>query len=215
MTPTVYRMETERLVIRCFDPADAALRKEAVDTSLEHLTALGGRRWKEEPLEAHLAHARRCRGNFDLDQDQVFAVLDRAERRLLGEVGLLTRAGLGARELGYWIRAEDTQKGLTTEAVRAVVRVAFDVLGVERLDIRCGVDNAASAAVARKAGFVLEGTLRHRKNHADETPSDDLAFSMLRSDFEASEAARVPIRAFDVAGALIGLGGEACASPSS
>ena len=32
-----YRITTDRLVIRCWDPADAALLKEAVDSSLEHL----------------------------------------------------------------------------------------------------------------------------------------------------------------------------------
>ncbi len=215
MARVAYRIETPRLVLRAYSPSDAALRKEALDSSLAHLAASSRRPRVAEPLDAHLEHARRCRGQFDLDQDQIFALFDTKERRLLGEVGLLTRAGPGARELGYWIRAEDTRKGLMTEAVRAVVRVAFDVLGVERLDIRCGVDNAASAGVAQKTGFVLEGTLRHRKNHPDEVASDDLAFSMLRDDFERSAAAHAPLRVFDVIGALIDLGGKPCAAPSS
>jgi len=206
MARVVYRIETARLVIRALRPEDAALRKDAIDASLAHLAALSRRAWISEPLEAHVQHARKCRGQLDLDQDQIFALLDPAEQRYLGEIGLLTRAGLGARELGYWIRVEEAGKGLVTEAVCAVVRVAFDALGVERLDIRCGVDNLASAAVARKAGFVHEGTLRHRRNRPDESPSDDLAFSMLRSDFEASAATWAPIRAFDVLGAPVELG---------
>ena len=35
MTP--YRIETERLVLRCYEPDDAPLLKEAVDESIEHL----------------------------------------------------------------------------------------------------------------------------------------------------------------------------------
>ena len=35
--PAPYRIETERLVIRCYEPRDASLLKEAIDSSLEHL----------------------------------------------------------------------------------------------------------------------------------------------------------------------------------
>ena len=34
---TPYRIETERLVLRCYDPEDAPLLKDAVDRSLDHL----------------------------------------------------------------------------------------------------------------------------------------------------------------------------------
>ena len=37
--PAPYRIETERLVIRCYDTRDAPLLKEAIDSSLEHLRA--------------------------------------------------------------------------------------------------------------------------------------------------------------------------------
>ena len=36
-TKAAYRIVTERLVIRCWEPADAVLAKEAIDSSLEHL----------------------------------------------------------------------------------------------------------------------------------------------------------------------------------
>src|ERR1700759_5294954 len=35
--PPPYRIETERLVLRCWNPADAEALKEAVDASIEHL----------------------------------------------------------------------------------------------------------------------------------------------------------------------------------
>ena len=37
MKPPPYRIETDRLVIRCYDPKDAFLVKESVDESIEHL----------------------------------------------------------------------------------------------------------------------------------------------------------------------------------
>ena len=35
-----YRIETERLVLRCYDPEDAPLLKDAVDRSLEQPAAV-------------------------------------------------------------------------------------------------------------------------------------------------------------------------------
>jgi hypothetical protein len=34
-----YRIVTERLILRCYDPTDAPLLKPAIDGSLEHLRA--------------------------------------------------------------------------------------------------------------------------------------------------------------------------------
>ncbi|MEO0877546.1 MAG: N-acetyltransferase, partial [Bacteroidota bacterium] len=37
MLARAYRIETERLVIRCYQPKDAELLKRSIDESLEHL----------------------------------------------------------------------------------------------------------------------------------------------------------------------------------
>ncbi|MGI8886006.1 MAG: hypothetical protein ACR2G9_03745 [Gaiellaceae bacterium] len=37
MSDPPYRIVSERLVIRCWEPLDAPLVKEAIDSSLEHL----------------------------------------------------------------------------------------------------------------------------------------------------------------------------------
>jgi RimJ/RimL family protein N-acetyltransferase len=48
-----------------------------------------------------------------------------------------------------------------TEAVVAMTRFAIDVLKVARVEIRCAEKNLPSRRVAERAGFQLEGTLRH------------------------------------------------------
>jgi RimJ/RimL family protein N-acetyltransferase len=63
-------------------------------------------------------------------------------------------------EIGYWARTSQTGHGYITEAVNGVVRLAIDTLGANRLEIRCDTKNDRSAAVAKRVGFVLEGTLR-------------------------------------------------------
>ncbi|MSP26486.1 MAG: N-acetyltransferase [Myxococcales bacterium] len=199
-----YRIETARLVVRCFRPEDAAMRKAAVDASAEHL-ARGSIRWATEPASVshHLARARTCRGMFDLDQDYLFAICEPGEQRLLGEIGLLSRAGPAARELGYWVRVEEAGKGVITEAAASLVRVSFELLELERVDIHCGVGNGASARVAHKLGFVLDGTLRHRRVRPEDEAEDNLSFSMLVTDYRKSPANNFPLKAFDAMGVSV------------
>src|SRR5262245_29064214 len=158
-----YRIETERLVVRCWDPADAALVKDAVDSSLEHLRA-----WMpwahDEPqtLEQKVELLRRFRGRFDLGDDFVYGILTRDETRVLGGTGLHLRVGAHAREVGYWIRADAEGQGYVTEAVAALTRVGLELDALERIEIRCDPANTRSAAVPRRLGYVHEATLRGR-----------------------------------------------------
>jgi RimJ/RimL family protein N-acetyltransferase len=197
-----YRIETERLVLRCWEPGDAAAMKEAIDSSLPEL--LPWMPWAEDEPETvaeKLERIRGFRGRFDLDEDYTYGIFERGEGRAIGGTGLHTRAGVGAREIGYWLRSDMHRRGYMTEAVRALVRVAFEVLDVERLEIRCAPDNAASAGVARNAGFHHEATLRKRFRYpAAGGPHDELLFSLFAGDFAESPAASAECRAFDVAG---------------
>lgn len=70
------------------------------------------------------------------------------------------RFPLGSAEVSYWIDQAQSGQGVTTRAVTKLCRIAFDELGLHRVELRCAVDNTASRAVARKAGFVQEGILR-------------------------------------------------------
>src|SRR5207249_242386 len=59
----------------------------------------------------------------------------------------------GCAEVGYWVGAEARGRGVATAATRAAVRWAFDAApGLERMQLRAAVDNAASNRVAEKAG---------------------------------------------------------------
>jgi RimJ/RimL family protein N-acetyltransferase len=201
---TAYRIEAPRLVLRCYTPADAPARKEAVDASREHLLPfMTWARQDPRPLADHVALLRQFRGMFDLDQDRIYAVLDASEQRVLGEVGGLTRAGPGARELAYWLRADAAGQGFATEMAAALTRVCFEVEKLRRVDVQCDVGNERSAAVARRLGFQLEGTLRARQLPSDEQPGDLLVFSLLASELPHSPVARVDVRAFDVLGARL------------
>lgn len=202
--PPAYVVRTERLVLRCHSPELAPLRQAAVAASREAL--LPWFSWAKDeprPVSEHLKLTRSLRGKFDLDQDRIYAVLDMQEKELLGEAALLMRAGEGAREMGYWVSSLHAGKGVATEMASALIRVAFEVDGLKRMDIQVGVGNDASAAVARKLGFTLEGTLRQRPRPDGGPPEDTWLFSLLASEYPASPSARVPVKAHDIVGELL------------
>jgi RimJ/RimL family protein N-acetyltransferase len=199
VAPPPYRIETEHLVVRCWEPRDAALLKEAVDSSLDHL-----RPWmpwaheEPQPLEAKVELLRGFRGRFDLDQDFVYGILSADESEAVGGTGLHTRRGEGIFEIGYWIRASRAGEGLGTEATAALTRVGFEVCEIERIEIRVDPANVASLAIPRKLGFVEEGTLRGvlHDSHGSPQRSDAVVFALLRGEFERD----VELKAFDAAG---------------
>jgi ribosomal-protein-serine acetyltransferase len=66
----------------------------------------------------------------------------------------------GRAELAYLVDREREGRGLVAEAMGAALRVSFDNLGLHKVYLRTIVGNERSEALARRFGFVLEGTLR-------------------------------------------------------
>jgi RimJ/RimL family protein N-acetyltransferase len=85
--------------------------------------------------------------------------------------------GVPKFEIGYWCRTGMTGRGYVTEAVRGIAAFAFDVLGAQRVEIRCDPLNRPSARVAELAGFRLEGELRNDARGTDGNLRNTLVFS--------------------------------------
>ena len=201
-----YRIHTERLILRCWDPVDAPLLKAAIDASVDHL-----RPWmpwaQDEPqdLQTKIKLLRRFRGDFDLDRNSVYGIFDRDEREVLGGTGLHPRVGAEALEIGYWIHAAHINQGLATETTAALTTVAFEVHAVDRVEIHCDADNVRSAAVPRKLGFTHEATLHRRTQTADGERRDSMIWTLFCHAYpeSAAAAAAAGIEAFDAVGTKI------------
>ncbi len=79
---------------------------------------------------------------------------------LAGGVGMSAGPFGVAAEIGYWIRAAFSGRGLVTSGARAMTDLAFREWGVHRVVIRAGVNNLRSRAVAERLGFTYEGVAR-------------------------------------------------------
>lgn len=87
-----------------------------------------------------------------------FALIFRAENRLIGFCGFFRQVVDKAEEIeiAYRLHPEYWNRGLATEAARAVRAHAFDVLKLERVISLIHPDNHASRRVAEKNGMTLE-----------------------------------------------------------
>lgn len=167
------RIRTSRLVLRCWQPADAALFQSAFLPSLAHVGA-----WippaLDEPsgLDAIALRLARFRDEFRSGVGFVYGIFDREGVEVLGEAGLMPRVGVGALEIGYWIRSERAGQGFATEATRALTSAGFALPEVHRIEIHCDAANAPSVAVPRKLGYrVVHGPATQPP--ASGTPSGD------------------------------------------
>lgn len=112
-----------------------------------------------------------------------FAICDPAPSEgVLGEVSIhgvdpTNRAG----SIGYWLAPAARGRGVVTRAVHLASQFAFERLGLIRIELTCGPDNVASAAVAKRAGFTFEGRLRSNYLFKG-APRDSLVFSLLLHD---------------------------------
>jgi RimJ/RimL family protein N-acetyltransferase len=150
------RIETARLVIRCWVPEDAVQLRDAIDGSLVHL-----REWmpwaadEPRPLDETRGRLAVYAERFRAGEDFTYGIFTGDEVEVVGGCGLHPRIGPGGLEIGYWIRRSRLGRGLATEMARALTDAAFDVPGVERVQIHCDPENRRSANIPRKLGFPL------------------------------------------------------------
>lgn len=199
-----YRIETERCVIRCYEPADAPRLKECVDSSLPELQvrmpwALEDPQSVDEKVEL----LRGMRSRFDTDADYTMGVFTPDGSRQLGGTGLHRRGSADSLEIGYFIRTDSVGRGLATHVVGILTDVGLRQCGAHRIQIDVEVDNAASLAIPRRLGYLEEGMLRGRASWPDRDPCDVITFSIVAAEWSAglADKLRVPsYRAFDAAG---------------
>ena len=96
-----------------------------------------------------------------------------------------------ALELGYALfDRKDHGRGLMTEAAGLVIDYLFKSSRMNRLEIRCDVDNGASARVAEKLGFNHEGIARQATLSRGEH-RDMRQYALLRSEWVSAAAKEV------------------------
>jgi len=91
-----------------------------------------------------------------------FAIVDAADGRLLGSVGLHeVKREYRDAAIGYWVAAPARGRGIATRAVELATDWAFASFDVDQLDLLTKLGNAASERVAQKAGYRYVADVRN------------------------------------------------------
>lgn len=85
-------------------------------------------------------------------------ILDDGE--LVGRINLndIVRGPFLSCHLGYWVAQSANGRGVATEAVAVIARLAFGEMGLHRIQAGTLVHNVASQKVLERNGFVRFGT---------------------------------------------------------
>lgn len=84
--------------------------------------------------------------------------------------------------VGYWLGQEYNGKGIMTKSVRELIEVGFNYYSLERIDIRCAVDNSRSRAIPKRLNFKQEGVIRQAEKLSDRYV-DHLVYGLLRNEY--------------------------------
>ena len=95
------------------------------------------------------------------ERDNAYNWVMEFDGKAIGNISVVTLSDKSEyAELGYCMGYNFWNKGLMTEAARAVINFLFTEVGVHRVGIAHAVKNPASGRVAQKCGLTFEGTKR-------------------------------------------------------
>lgn len=151
-------LQTERLVLRPFHLEDAPIvQRLAGDMDIARNTATIPHPYEDGVAERWIGTHRE---RFEKGESAVFAVTLRPDGQLVGAIGLEINQESVRAELGYWIGKPFWGLGYCTEGARAVLRYAFEDLGLHRVFAVHFKRNPASGRVMQKLGMRHEGSMR-------------------------------------------------------
>ena len=125
----------------------------------------------------------RCKNQLCDGTDYGYVIL--MKDKMVGRIGVHyidQQNKLGA--IGYWLGEEYQGKGIVTKACKALLRRCFTVIGLNRIEIKCGVGNHKSAAIPERLGFTKEGVLRQAEWVNDKFIDLNL-YSLLKKEWNA------------------------------
>lgn len=156
------QIESERLLLRRFTRRDAGALDEAIRASLADLNQWLPWARMDYTSGDTTAFIRESIQAWREDRAWDYSIRRRDDPgRHIGNVSIWTSSRLGKiGEIGYWVRSDETSKGICTEAVGMLLEEAYGPLGYHKVVLRIAVGNNPSDRVAEKLGFTKEGLLR-------------------------------------------------------
>lgn len=198
-SPRPTRVETERLVVRMYEPGDARQLFEAIDGDRANL--LPWMVWAQsdhmsETDSAYFIEMTRRKWEQADGTDFVMGIFDKATGRLVGGTGLhRIRPGVREAEIGYWVLSSVRGRGICTESTGGLISAALRSQeeggwGFRRIVVFNAVQNIGSRRVCEKLGLRLEQRTKQDRfagslgDHEALGYHDSLGYAVLANEWD-------------------------------
>lgn len=179
---SVNRLETDRLLLRGFEPTDLDdVHAFQADPAVIRFVPWPLRTRAES---ADWINERAAQDRIEREGDGVaWAVARRSDSLVIGSVNLWWRSQEHQQgEIGFAFASQAHGHGYASEAVSAVIDLAFSALDLHRVSGRADARNAASARLMARLGMRHEAHLREDEWFKGEW-SDTVVYAVLRDEW--------------------------------
>jgi ribosomal-protein-alanine N-acetyltransferase len=181
------QFESERLLLRSYRAGDGEWYYQMAVRNREHL-----RRYEsgnmvfsvETPEQAEIL-VRDLHADWVGRKHFFIGLFTKTDGEFVGNIYLgVINWNLPEYVLGYFADVGHEGQGYISEAVSAVLKLAFGPMQAHRVRLMCSRSNARSIAVARRCGFSQEGLLRQEKRNPEGGFDDTLILGLLKDEFD-------------------------------
>ncbi len=118
-----------------------------------------------------------------------WAVVLKETNKMIGTCGFASiNTSAESCEIGYVLSPDYRAKGYMTEAVNAVLKLTFEVLGIQNATLRIIAENADSIKLAKRVGFKTDNPSK-TEMEIKGVVREILHYTMSKSEYEAKKEA--------------------------
>ena len=190
---TQYTLENDRVLLRPLNNTDGELLinfalNEPETWQYSHISAAG-----TEGLSNYITTALKARA---AGIEYPFIVFDKQTNRYAGSTRFYDiQPQNHTLQLGYtWYGKDFRGTGLNKHCKFLLLQLAFEELGMERVEFRADARNERSIAAMKSIGCTVEGILRQNVPLKDGGRRDSIILSILKSEWEGGVKERLKER---------------------
>lgn len=176
---------TDRLRLRAYQEPDSEVFLNLIQENQTRLAPSFPSRVRiTNRYEEALRLIKRFRVDWQLGQVYAFGIWHKEQNMYMGDISLKNfDHSIPKAEIGYYLASAMEGRGYGTEALRAIINFAFNQLAVNKLYIRCSLQNNRSFALAERCGFRREGLIRQDFRDHTRQLIDVYYYGITRSDY--------------------------------
>jgi RimJ/RimL family protein N-acetyltransferase len=180
------RLETERLVLRCYQAGDGRWYYPMSQKNRAHLSRYeaGNRAMTIQSEEDAEVMVRAMAAEWVAREAFFMGAFAKQSGEFVAQIYVgPVDWNVPEFQIGYFADRDHEGQGYVTEAANAALGFIFEHLKAHRVCLACDDTNVRSYRVAERCGMVREGHFRENHRHPDGTLSGSLHFALLRSEW--------------------------------